>query len=61
MSKCEGNGSFFWHQVIEMNEKLSLKMGMKFAVSLPMGEKFLDILYKNSLFPKVLGLNCESN
>ena len=29
-----------------MNEKISFKMGVKFAASLDMGENFLDILYK---------------
>ena len=29
-----------------MNEKFSLKMGVRFAVSLDMGENFLDKLYQ---------------
>ena len=32
MSKSEGNGSFFWHEVNEMNEKLSFEMGAKLPV-----------------------------
>ena len=30
----------------EMNEKLSFKIGMKFAALIYMGENILDILYK---------------
>ena len=29
-----------------MNENFSLKMGVRFAASLDMGENFLDILYE---------------
>ena len=40
MSKGEGPG-FFWPQVImsEMSEVNSLKMGVKFAISLNLGEE----------------------
>ena len=37
VSKMEGNGSLFRHQVNEMNEKLSFQMGVKFAAPLYMG------------------------
>ena len=40
VSKMEGNGSFFWHQVNEMNEKLSIKMGVKFAAPVYMDRSF---------------------
>ena len=38
VSKSEGNGSFFSLQGSEMIEKISLKMGVKFAASLNMGK-----------------------
>ena len=34
----------FWHQVSEMNEKLSFKMGVMFTSLFYMGENCLDIL-----------------
>ena len=45
----------FQLQVNEMNEKMSFKMGMEFAVSFYMGIKefFLDISYKVSIEAKV--------
>ena len=39
MSKSEGHGSFFWLQVSETSEVISLKMGVKCDTSLIMGEK----------------------
>ena len=39
VSKSEGHCLFFSLEVSEMNEKISLKMGVKFAVSLNMGDK----------------------
>ena len=57
VSKSEGYGS----QVIEMDERMSNKMGVKFAVALPMGrfirniesnlrQKFLMMLFIDQLF-----------
>ena len=40
VSKSEGNGSFIWLQMNEMNEKISFKMGMKFAASVYIGKGF---------------------
>ena len=37
VSKSEGHGSFFWLRGSEMSENNSLKMGVKFAASLIMG------------------------
>ena len=45
MSKSEGHGSFFWLQVSEMSEMISLNMGVNFATSLNMGGKFKQKLY----------------
>ena len=45
VSKSEGHGSFFWPQVSEMGEMVSLEMGVKFASSLIMGEKLPQKLY----------------
>ena len=33
----------FWLQVNEMNEKMSFKMGVKFAASFHTGKNFLDV------------------
>ena len=44
MSKGEGHGSFFGLKS-EMSEMVSLKMGVKFASSLIMGEKLPQKLY----------------
>ena len=55
---CVENGRewvLFPHQVNEMNEKLSFKMGVIFTTSNYMGENCLDVLYNNC--PKVLVLN----
>ena len=38
VSKSEGHGSFFPFQGSEMSENVSLKMGVKFAVSVNTGE-----------------------
>ena len=43
VSKSEENVFFFQHQVNVMNEKLSFKMGVKYAASLYMGKDLLDI------------------
>ena len=43
VSKSEGNGFFFWLQVNELNEKMSFKMGVNFAVSFYMGKKLSDV------------------
>ena len=43
VSKSEGNRFFFRLQVNEMNEKVSFKMGVKFAASFYMGKNFLDV------------------
>ena len=40
VSKIEGNGSLFRLQVNEMNERMSFKMGVKFAVQVYMGRIF---------------------
>ena len=45
LSKSEGHGSSFWPHVSEMSEMVSLKMGVKFASSLIMGEKLPQKLY----------------
>ena len=45
VSKSEGHGSFFWPQVSEMSEMASLKMGVKFAISVIMGEKLPQKMY----------------
>ena len=43
VSKNEGNGFFFRLEANEMNEKMSFKMGEKFAASYHMGKTFLDV------------------
>ena len=46
MSKKGIKWVIFQQQGNELNEKLSFKMGMKFAAFIDMGENFTDILYK---------------
>ena len=52
VSKSEGHGSFFGPQVSEMSENISLKMGVKFAISFNLGDKktqgSCDIMCKNA-------------
>ena len=42
VSKVKEMGSF-WLQENEMNEKMSFKMGVKFAASYDKGKNFLDV------------------
>ena len=41
--KVKEMGPFFWLQVNEMNDKMSFKMGMKFAASVYIGKDFPDV------------------
>ena len=47
MLKSEGMGSFFSLHVNEMNEKMSIKMGIKVAASvyIDIGKDFTDVWY----------------
>ena len=55
--KVKDMGPFFQLQVNEMNEKMSFKMGVKFAVPFYMGRIFLIYCMNLKLEAKVLRLN----
>ena len=39
----KSQGVLFWVQLNEMNEKMSFKIGVRFAASFYMGKNFLDV------------------
>ena len=43
--KVKDMGPFFWLLASEMNENISLKMGVKLAASLNMGKNLCCVLY----------------